>query len=197
MAQIEAGGTYNGRRNRSQPVVRIADEHGDGMRAQITVDSGKFHLTKRDCSAYRPADHSRTISICSDRSEAAVGRKFSIDSFIYFILINGIRSEISFRARDARRALFLPHLLFKHDSFNASLSFREQRSFAKNRCFIPFECHCCPILRSPDARRILINVGEAVERSFDPRPATELTLGHLNTMFPNCTAEEREPSDPK
>jgi hypothetical protein len=63
MAQIEASGADRGRWDRSQPAERIADEHGDGIRARMAVDGGESYLTEHDHSAYRPADYSRTISI--------------------------------------------------------------------------------------------------------------------------------------
>jgi hypothetical protein len=63
MAQIEAGGADRGRWDRSQPVARIADEYGDGIRARTAVDGGEFHLNERGRLAYRPVDHCRTISI--------------------------------------------------------------------------------------------------------------------------------------
>jgi hypothetical protein len=71
MAQIEAGGADRGRWNRSSPVARIADEHGDGIRALMAVNGGESHLTEHDRLAYRPADHSKTINnarskTCSD-----------------------------------------------------------------------------------------------------------------------------------
>jgi hypothetical protein len=43
-------------------VARIADEHGDGIRARMAVDDGEYHLTEHNRSVYRPVDHSRTIS---------------------------------------------------------------------------------------------------------------------------------------
>jgi hypothetical protein len=49
--------------DRSQPVARMADEHWDGIRAPMAVDGGESHLTEDNRSAYRPAYHSRTISI--------------------------------------------------------------------------------------------------------------------------------------
>jgi hypothetical protein len=63
MAHIDAGSAGRGRWNRSPPVARIVDEHEDGIRALMAVDGAESHLTEYDRSAYRPADHSRTISM--------------------------------------------------------------------------------------------------------------------------------------
>jgi hypothetical protein len=49
MEQIAAGGAG-------------ADEHGGGFRARMAVDGGESHPTEHGCSAYRPADYSRTVS---------------------------------------------------------------------------------------------------------------------------------------
>jgi hypothetical protein len=62
MTQIEASGADRGQWDRWQPVAPMADEHGDETRARMAVDGGESHLTEHDRSAYRPADHSRTIS---------------------------------------------------------------------------------------------------------------------------------------
>jgi hypothetical protein len=68
-------------------VVRIADEHGGGIRARMAVDSGESHLTEHDRSAYRPADYSITISIskisisiASDNLRFVVKLCFVLDS---------------------------------------------------------------------------------------------------------------------
>jgi hypothetical protein len=63
MAQIEAGSAERGRWNRSPPVARIADKHGDWIKVLMAVDGGESHLTQYDRSAYRPGDHSGTISL--------------------------------------------------------------------------------------------------------------------------------------
>jgi hypothetical protein len=59
--RIAAGGANETPWSRSQPVARIADEHRDGIKARMAVDSGELHLTEHDRSAHHPADHSRTI----------------------------------------------------------------------------------------------------------------------------------------
>jgi hypothetical protein len=56
-------GIDRGRWDRSQPVARIADEYGDGIRVRMAVDGGESHLTEHGRLVYRPADHSRNINI--------------------------------------------------------------------------------------------------------------------------------------
>jgi hypothetical protein len=55
MARIAAGGVDETPRPRSQPVVQIADEHGDGIRARMASDGGESHPTEHDRSADGPA----------------------------------------------------------------------------------------------------------------------------------------------
>jgi hypothetical protein len=74
MAQVEAGSADRGRWNRSPPVARIANEHGDGIRALMAVDDGESHRTENDRSAHCPADHSRTISIAAKLLEQRLHR---------------------------------------------------------------------------------------------------------------------------
>jgi hypothetical protein len=62
IARIAAGGADETPWHRSRPVALIADEHREGTRARMAVDGRESHLTEHDRSAYRPADHSRTIS---------------------------------------------------------------------------------------------------------------------------------------
>jgi hypothetical protein len=61
MTQIAADGADASSWPGSRPVARIVDEHGDAVMARMAVDSEESHLTEDDRSAYRPADHSRTI----------------------------------------------------------------------------------------------------------------------------------------
>jgi hypothetical protein len=62
MTWIAAGGPDETACPRSRPVARMADKHGDRIEGLMAVDGGESHLTQHDHSAYRPADHSRTIS---------------------------------------------------------------------------------------------------------------------------------------
>jgi hypothetical protein len=73
---------------RSQPVARIADEHGGGIKARMPVDGGEFHLAENDRLAYRLADYSITISIPCQISGPAQK-----------VLFQGLRSSSLFRAK--------------------------------------------------------------------------------------------------
>jgi TFIIF-interacting CTD phosphatase-like protein len=63
-------------------VARIADEHGDEIRALMAVDGRESHLAQHNRSAYRPADHSRTISI-SQRKDVYMFYDLHQDDTIY------------------------------------------------------------------------------------------------------------------
>jgi hypothetical protein len=63
MKRMSARGPGRGVLRESRPMARRADKHGERIRARMAVDSGELHLTEHDRSAYRPVDHSRTVSI--------------------------------------------------------------------------------------------------------------------------------------
>jgi hypothetical protein len=81
MTRIAAGGANETPSPRSRPVVQIADEHGDGDRARMAFDGGESYLTEYDRSAYRPADHSRTISngqsVCPECRHSSHGHGYA------------------------------------------------------------------------------------------------------------------------